>query len=49
MKPEQMSTLVPISQFPEGMLAVTISIATCKEDHYRWAKGVLVKHQYLLF
>ena len=48
MKLEQLNTLDGISQFLEGTQSVAFSVATSKQERYRWIQGVLVKHQYML-
>ena len=40
MKLEQLDTLDVISQFLEGTQAVAFSVATTKQERYRWIQGV---------
>ena len=47
MKLAQLNTLDTISQFL-GTQAVAFSVATSKQERYRWIQGVLVKHQHML-
>ena len=45
MKLEQLNTLEAIAQFLEGTQAVAFSVATSKQERYRWVQKTLVKHQ----
>lgn len=47
MKLEQLDTLEDISSFLKGTQAVAFSVATSKQERYRWAQKALVKHQYM--
>jgi len=47
MKLEQLTTLGAISQFLEGTQAVAFSVATSKQERYRWVQRTLVKHRYI--
>lgn len=45
---EQLTTIDAIKQFLEGTQAVAFSVATSKQERYRWVQKTLVKHSYLL-
>lgn len=45
---EQLTTLDAVQQFLEGTQAVAFSVATSKQERYRWVQKTLVKHGYLL-
>lgn len=47
MKLEQLDTLEDICNFLEGTQAVAFSVATSKQERYRWVQKILVKHQYI--
>ncbi len=47
MRLEQLNTLEAIRQFLEGTQAVAFSVATHKQERYRWVQRTLVKHQYI--
>lgn len=48
MSTEQLTTIDAIKQFLEGTQAVAFSVATNKQERYRWVQKTLVKHGYLL-
>lgn len=48
MKLEQLNSLDAIRQFLEGTQAVAFSVATNKQERYRWVQKILVKHHYML-
>ena len=43
---EQLSTLDAVRQFLDGTQNVAFSVATSKQERYRWAQKTLVKHHY---
>ena len=45
---EQLTTIDAIDQFLEGTQAVAFSVATNKQERYRWVQKTLVKHRYML-
>ena len=47
MKLEQLNTLSDIRNFLEGTQSVAFSVATSKQERYRWVQKTLVKHRYL--
>ena len=48
MKLEQLNSLDAIRQFLQGTQAVAFSVATSKQERYRWVQKTLVKHRYIL-
>jgi hypothetical protein len=47
MKLEQLTTLDTIRDLLKGTQAVAFSVATNKQEHYRWAKKTLVQRRYM--
>ena len=47
MKLEQLDSLDDIRHFLKGTQAVIFSVATNKQERYRWVQKVLVKHRYM--
>lgn len=45
---DQLSTIDALRQFLNGTQAVAFSVASNKQDRYRWVQKTLVKHRYLL-
>ena len=45
---DQLTSIEAIQQFLNGTQAVAFSIATNKQERYRWVQKTLVKHQYIL-
>ena len=45
---DQLTTIEAIQQFLDGTQAVAFSIATNKQERYRWIQKALVKHPYIL-
>ncbi len=44
---DQLTTIDAIRQFLDGTQAVAFSVATTKQERYRWVQKTLVKHRYL--
>ncbi len=45
---KQLTTIAAVEQFLDGTQEVAFSLATSKQERYRWVQKTLVKHQYLL-
>ena len=45
---KQLTTIDAVEQFLDGTQEVAFSLATSKQERYRWVQKTLVKHQYLL-
>ena len=45
---KQLTTIAAVEQFLAGTQEVAFSLATSKQERYRWVQKTLVKHQYLL-
>ena len=48
MRLEQLTSIDEVSQFLEGTQEVAFSVATNKQERYRWVQKTLVKHRYML-
>jgi len=47
MKLEQLTTLDAVGNFLEGTQSVAFSVATNKQERYRWVQKTLVQHRYM--
>ena len=44
---EQLTTIEDLWQFLDGTQAVAFSVATGKQERYRWIQRTLLRHRYL--